>query len=100
MTFPSWVRISTARFRQLSSVSVSRGKAKVVQSGSQWCWVLAAAGFCGFFGVLPPLAEAVTSPAHNSFQDLPAPCPPQPVPHGPPDPSPANTQNPPPPTPP
>ena len=54
---------------------MSRGKANVVQSGSQWCRVLAAVVLCGWFGVLLPSAEAATPPV---FQDLPAP--PQPAP--------------------
>ncbi|MCU1302595.1 MAG: Lytic transglycosylase, catalytic [Candidatus Sulfotelmatobacter sp.] len=58
---------------------MSWGKVKVVQPGWQLCWVLATAVFCGFFGVLLPPAEALPSPAHASFQDLPAPNPSQPA---------------------
>src|SRR6202035_1989963 len=48
-----------------------------------WCRALAAAGFCGFFGISLPSAEALPRPAHNSFQDLPAPSSPQVAPQAP-----------------
>ncbi|HXM66776.1 MAG TPA: transglycosylase SLT domain-containing protein [Candidatus Acidoferrum sp.] len=47
-------------------------------TGATWSWVLAAAAFCGYIGVLPPRAEALTPSALNALQDLPAPTPAQP----------------------
>src|ERR1700688_1320356 len=72
-----WVRISTAKGAGSGSNVFSR-EAKVVITGATWSWVLAAAAFCGYIGVLPPRAEALTPSALNALQDLPAPTPAQP----------------------
>src|SRR5258706_9550239 len=79
MTFPSWVRIFTAKVcGRVSGSSVSSRKANVVRSGSKKSWMFAAAALCGFFGVLLPTADARPQSAPSSAQSQADPAPSEP----------------------
>ncbi len=58
---------------------MSGREANVVQSGSKFWWVLAAAALCGFFGVLLPLAEALPQSASDSVTSQADPAPAKPA---------------------